>query len=133
MKLLRSISVKIQYLLWAISRIRKPHVGDIVKYQGHWCVLIRGSICLATTLPKQKQVRNAGIECRSTSWELLPCTKRNLKKNTPRKIKFVHVSHFIMRPLIFRFIPVICQDFRYQMQNWYGTDMKRIGLISYNL
>lgn len=106
---MRALIVKIQYVLWALFRINKPHIGDIVKLKstGEVFWLVQG-------------VSNP-------YWDL-----HNQRMG---RVKQVHKSRFkLLHPIKGR-IERFNQSYRFQKQNWYSIDVwlnkKMFSRISY--
>lgn len=99
---MRKIIVKINYAIWALKRVNKPHIGDFVLYKGVKCSLIQG-------------VANP-------YWDLMPLTTENLEKPKRDVFNQVHVSEFELEKTIKRKLWAFKSSYRFKMQNWFSID-----------
>lgn len=101
---MRSLIVKLKYVMWSLSRINKPHLGDlvIVKNTGKKFILIQGVA--------------------SPYWDL--------HNHIDGRINRIHSSEFkLINPIrgrIDRFI----NSYKFQMGNWFRIDTCNKPLFS---
>lgn len=101
MKTLRKLVVLIQYVLFALKRVNRPHIGDIVTYKGKSAMLIQGIM--------------------DPYWSLMQDKERFDK---------VHVSEFkLMCPIkgrIYRFK----ESLKFQLGYWYLIDTNKSKIFN---
>lgn len=112
MKLFRKFEVKIRYAIYALKQINRPHLGDIVVYEGKEHALIQGM--------------------NSPMWDLMCLDKENLKRPKRKIEKNVHEANFKLQPLYKRFVYSFMFSYKFQMNSWYLIDINKKGKISYN-
>jgi hypothetical protein len=110
-KNIRPFEVKIRYVLWSLSRINKPKIGEVVYYDGQIGMLIQG-------------VKNP-------YWDIYFSDENDCNNFT---IKHIHVKDFKMRPLWKRFKFSFQTSYDFQIGYWYSIDVyKPVGCgVSYN-
>lgn len=101
---MRKIELYIRYAFWALKRIRQPHLGDTVVYNGVECSLIQG-----VNNPK---------------WNLLPLTKENLAKPKREIYENVHVNDFNMKHDLKSLLGRFKSDMNFQKSNWMNIDLR---------
>lgn len=101
---MRKVIVLISYIIYAFKRIPKPHIGDVVKYNGINCMLIQG-------------VANP-------YWDLLPMTQENMGRDTREIYRRVHVTKFHLDKSLKRKIWAFKASMKFKMQNWYSIDVR---------
>ena len=102
--MIKSILVKARYVRVSLKEMRKPHLGDVVTYQGERCSLIQG--------------RNA------PRWNLLPMTKENLDRSKREVYREIHERDFKLDPLYKRGWWAFGTMYRFLMSNWYHIDCR---------
>lgn len=102
MKTLRKLVVLIQYGLFALKRINRPHIGDIVIYKGKSAMLIQGAM--------------------DPYWSLMQDNER---------VDKVHVSEFkLMFPINGR-VERFRESLKFQMGYWYLIDTNKSNLFNH--
>jgi hypothetical protein len=100
MKFLIGLYVRFVYACRALKQIRKPHLGDIVYYQGRRCELLQG--------------------VSAPYWDLW-YEKGKLRLNG------IHESIFKLQPLWRRFFFSFRFTYRFFMNYWYTIDVQNKG------
>lgn len=94
---MRKLVVKLMYVLWALKRINRPHLGDVVVNSGKTYTLIQG--------------------VQSPYWDMIQHTHiGNIRINN------VHKSTFKLKHPIKGRIERIKQSYEFQMRNWFSID-----------
>lgn len=103
---MREIEVKARYFLWSLTRINKPHLGDIVIYNGSEYCLIQG-----VSDPR---------------WDLL-------EMSTSNRINGVNKKHFKLKKFFKGRFERILSSYDFQMKNWFRIDINKkiFSKISY--
>lgn len=110
MKFLRRIEVKLNYAIWALKRINKPHLGDVVMYKNEKCSLIQG--------------------VSDPYWNLLPLNKENLAKSKRDIYKHIHVSEFKLEKSFRRYWWAFKTSYKFKMGYWFRIDTWNRKLFS---
>lgn len=96
MKTIIGLYVRLIYVKRALKQIRRPHLGDIVFYQGKTCQLLQGAC--------------------SPYWDLWHEEERT-------RINSVHEGQFQMQPLYHRFWFSFRFTYRFYMRSWHTIDV----------
>lgn len=107
MKILIGLYVRLIYIKRALKQIRKPHLGDVVDYNGERCFL------------------NQGVN--APYWDLIWFDGFESSANVCSSI---HESKFKLQPLWRRFFFSLRFTYRFYMGYWYGIDVQK-KYISY--
>lgn len=105
---MRRIELYIRYVIWALGRVKHPHLFDVVEYRGINCSLIQG--------------RN------KPRWDLLPLTIENLARQEREILKGVHEDNFKLKNNFKAYRFRFKMSLRFQIQNWMAIDKRsKIG------
>lgn len=106
MKQLKGLVLRLQYLIWALSRRKDIHLMDITIYNGVEHLIING----------------AG----RPYWKVMSLEESNLKR---KKRKTFHLleENIVLKKGLKRNIQVIKQDYNFQMGYWYRIDLNKKG------
>lgn len=99
---MRKLIVKITYAIWALKRMKIPHLGDVVMYKNEKCSLIQG-------------VANP-------YWDLLPLNDENLKKDKRDIYKHIHISEFRLSKSFKRNFWAFKSSYKFKIENWFLID-----------
>mgnify|MGYP000692882618 FL=1 len=94
--LIRGLEVKLRYVFWALSKIFKISLGDIVIYNGVECIIVNG-------------VNNP-------YWHIKPLDGENAKMNSVHQENFKPVLN--LKVLLSRFL----SKYQFQKRSWYSID-----------
>jgi hypothetical protein len=105
-KFFRKIEVRILYLIFSFKRINKPHIGDLVIFNGFECHLVQGAS--------------------DPYWSLVSLSKEGTRFDMIHRNKF-RLS-YKPKDLFYR----LKYDYDFLMSYWYKIDINRSGGISYS-
>jgi hypothetical protein len=110
MKELRKLIVKVAYIIYALKKVSKPHIGDEVIYQKERCILIQG--------------------VNDPNWDLMPSSEENF--NFPIRIiyKNIHTSKFKLDRSFKRHYWAFKDSYRFKISNWFLIDTYNKSLFS---
>jgi hypothetical protein len=100
-KKIRPIEVKMCYVLWALKRINKPKIGEIVYHKGRVGVLLQG--------------------VKAPYWDIYFSEGNELNNFTI--VKHIHENDFRLKPLWRRFKTSFETSYNFQIGYWYTIDI----------
>lgn len=95
---MRKLIVKLNYIIYALKKINKPHLGDFVKYKGMDCWLVQG--------------------VNSPYWDLIVFDPTNQEI----RINNVHESQFKISKSPKRLWWSFMHSYSFKMNNWFSND-----------
>lgn len=101
---MKGIIIRLKYAIIALRLINRPHLGDIVFYNGERCGLIQG--------------------VRSPYWDLMPLSEENMARDKREIYKDVHETSFSLRPIYRRFLFSFRFTYQFMMTNWYKIELQ---------
>lgn len=100
---MKGLLIKLKYAYFALCKINRPHLGDIVTYKNVECLLIQG--------------------VQSPYWDLIPISEMEKQRRT--RWNQVHEDLFKLQPLHKRFKKSFMFTWDFFMGYWYRIDLNK--------